>query len=989
MPETPLREGQEIHGFVVRRRMPLPELNARLIELDHGSTGARYLHLANADDNNLFAVGFRTPPRDATGAPHILEHTVLCGSRRYPVRDPFFSMLRRSLSTFMNALTADDWTLYPFSTRNRADFYNLLSVYLDAVFFPLLRERDFRQEGHRLEFADPEDPRSPLVIKGVVYNEMKGHMADPYSLLGTRTAEALFPTSPYGRNSGGEPEHIPELTWEALRAFHASCYHPSNAYFFSYGNLPLEPHLEAISRQALAEFRRREVDTAVPPEVRFTEPRRVEVPYPVDRAEAGGNRAMVQVAWLTCDVTEAEERLGMTLLSTLLLGNPAAPLYKALLDSKLGANLSPGSGYDDERRDTVFASGLQGTASDAGPAVEELVLATLERLAGEGFARERIEAAIQQIEFAHREVRGDHYPYGLGLLMRVMGPWIHGADPAQPLLLGEHLERLRGRIDAGGYFEALLRRWLLDNPHRVTLTLKPDPDLAAREEQRQAARLAERRAALTEEQVRALLDEARELARAQESPEDLSVLPGLELSDIPREEPATPYRKGAGEGPGVYRFPQPTNGIAYVLAHLDTEPLPGELSPYLPVFCTALSLVGAAGQDYVQMAERIAAATGGIRAGATLLDHPSDTGRFRAAAQVQGKALVRNREKMFGILADLFAAPDFSDTSRLHTILNQLRVNLENSLPAQGHRYAARAAAAGLTPTARLREHWFGIEHLRFVRTLATRGPEELDEVADALARVARRLLVRTGLECAVAAEERELEPTCGALGGWLDRVPAGEGLAPAGEGPEVAPLAPRPARRGLAAAVPVSYVARVFPCVPFTHPDAPGLLVLAKLLRSGYLHREIREKGGAYGGLAAYAAEGGLFSLLSYRDPHLTRTLRVFDEAARWAAAGRFGAEEVKEAILGVFSDLDRPLSPGGKAAHEFACLRQGLTREMRQHLREGVLAVSKDALAGLAERYLVQGRASSAVGVVASAELLEQANQELGDEALAVEPI
>ncbi|MBE0616348.1 MAG: insulinase family protein, partial [Proteobacteria bacterium] len=659
MRELDVKEGQTLHGFTVQRLTALGELNASLAQLEHGVTGARWLHLANADDNNLFAVGFRTPPQDSTGAPHILEHTVLCGSRRYPVHDPFFAMLRRSLSTFMNAMTADDWTLYPFSTQNRTDFYNLLGVYLDAAFFPLLRERDFRQEGHRLEFENPEDPGSPLTIRGVVYNEMKGHMTDPRSLLGTRVAEALYPTTPYGKNAGGEPRHIPDLTWEGLKGFHAACYHPSNAYFFTYGDLPLEPHLGFVARQALGEFSRVEPATAVPLEARFSEPRRLSVAYPVEPGETTAGRSMGQVAWLTCPITEHRERLGLDLLSELLLGNPAAPLHKALLDSKLGANLAPGSGFLDENRETHFAAGLQGTEPERTPAIEALVLSTLEECARKGFTPERVEAAIQQVEFSHREVRGDHYPYGLSLLSRLMGPWIHGADPARALQVGQTIQELRRELAAGPYFQDLLRRQLLENPHRVTLTLHPDPELKSREEAEEARRLSRVEASLSAGDRERIVLQARELREAQEAEQDVSVLPTLGLQDIPREERPVSFRTEARAGLDVHWFDQPTNGIGYFRAHLETAGLSTNLVPYLPLFCAALPLVGAAGHPYTVTAERIAAATGGVGAGLTLLESPAGEG-FRAVADVSGKALEPYQDKLYGILADLLTAPDFS-----------------------------------------------------------------------------------------------------------------------------------------------------------------------------------------------------------------------------------------------------------------------------------------------------------------------------------------
>lgn len=982
MAELRIQEGESLHGFAVQRIKPLEELNATLVKLEHAPTGARWLHLAGADDNNLFAVGFRTPPRDSTGAPHILEHTVLCGSRKYPVHDPFFAMLRRSLSTFMNALTADDWTLYPFSTQNRKDFYNLMAVYLDAAFFPLLRERDFRQEGHRLEFADPEDPSSPLTIKGVVYNEMKGHMSDPRSLLGTRVAEALYPTTPYGRNAGGEPRHIPELTWDELKVFHAACYHPSNAYFFTYGNLPLEPHLAFAAREVLGEFGQIDPGTDVGLEARFPTPRRTAVGYPFEAGDPTAGKAMVQMAWLTCPITDHTERLGLDLLAELLLGNPAAPLHKALLDSKLGANLAPGSGFSGENRQTHFAAGLQGTEPERTEAIEALILTTLEEAARTGFTRERIEGAIQQVEFAHREVRGDHYPYALSLLSRVMGPWIHGADPAEALQVAERLAEIRRAVETGPYFEGLIRRQLLENPHRVTLTLRPDPELKAREETEEEARVAAVRTRLSPAELQELVARARELRAAQEAEEDISVLPSVGLEDIPREERIVPWEGEEQGAVPVGWFDQPTNGIGYFLAHLEAGDVGDDLSPHLPLFCAALPLVGAAGQPYTVMAERIAAATGGVGAGVGILENPEGEG-FRTVLEVTGKALVPNLDRLYGILADLLGSADFTDRERLHTVLNQLRVNLENSIPAMGHRYAARAAAATLAPAAKLRERWSGVEHIRFIRELAGKRPEELEPEAVHLAAIAAALPCRERAVCAVAGEARTFPRVREVLEPFLSGLRSGS--APADP---AAPALPRtsPARLGLAASVPVAYVARVFRGVPYAHPDAPGLTVLAKLLKAAYLHREIRERGGAYGGMAGYAPESGLFSLLSYRDPHVVRTLGVFDDGARWAAAGRFSPQDVKEAVLGVFSDLDTPLSPAGKAAREFANRRQQLGRELRQRFREGVLAATPRALSSLAERYLVAGRAGSAVAVLASEEALQRANEELGDEALEI---
>jgi hypothetical protein len=978
-------EGSRRHGFLVTAVTPLPELNATLLQLRHEQTGARYAHVAAADPNNLFSVGFRTPPGDSTGVAHILEHTVLCGSRRYPVRDPFFAMLKRSLNTFMNAMTASDWTFYPFASQNRKDFYNLLGIYLDAVFFPLLRERDFRQEGHRLEFAEPENPASPLLFKGVVYNEMKGAMASPPSLLARRLARALYPTTTYRHNSGGEPAAIPDLTWEGLKAFHERFYHPGNAWFFTYGDLPLEGHLEVIEREALCRFAARPVDSAVPPEVRLAAPRRVEETYPLDPGEPTEKKTMVQVGWLAGDVTDSFERLALGLLSSLLLGNPAAPLYKALLDSGLGANLAPGTGYQDDNRTTCFAAGLQGTDPEHAERIEALILDTLAEVARTGFADERIEAAIHRLEFAHREVTGNHYPYALGLLMRILGPWLHGDDPVSPLRLEENLARLRAELAAGPFFETLIRRHLLDNPHRVTLVLRPDPEQGRREAQKESRRLEQIRASMDDTQIRRVVEQARELKAAQEMHDDLSCLPTLTRQDIPAAEPALPQQRSHEAEHEVLWFDQPTNGIGYFSAHLPIDYLPGELIPWLPLFCALLTQVGAAGKSYLEMAERVEAGTGGIQAGTDILEDPGSIERFQGVVEIKAKALVRKQPELFAILSDLSRAPDFTDLSRLHTVVNQVRVNLENSIPGSGHSYAARAAAGRLTPAGRLREAWGGLSLIRFVRSLGTRKPEELAELAERMQAIAAILFAREHLACAVTSEERAFAPVRDALLPYLGTLQRGaKGMVAA-----PLPFAATPARLGWATSVPVAYVARVFRTVPFTHPDAAPLAVLAKLLRAGYLHREIREKGGAYGGLASCDPEAGTFSLLSYRDPQLARTLRVFDEAAAWAAGGGFSDEELDEAVLAVFSDLDRPLSPAGRGHREFANSRQGLTRELRQQLRAGVLAVGRRELARTAAEHLVSGRARSAVSVVAGEEALRKANEELGEERLEVERI
>ncbi|MHB8708174.1 MAG: insulinase family protein, partial [Desulfuromonadales bacterium] len=730
-----------LHGFVIVAVTPLAELNATLVQAIHERTGARLAHLACPDPNNVFAVTFRTPPADSTGVAHILEHTVLCGSQRYPVRDPFFAMLKRSLNTFMNAMTASDWTCYPVASMNRKDFYNLMGIYLDAVFFPLLREQDFRQEGHRLEFADPADPSTPLQIKGVVFNEMKGAMADPSSLLGRRLNRTLFPTTCYGHNSGGEPLEIPDLTWEQLRAFHAGHYHPGNSWFYTYGDLPLAGHLEQIDTWALHRFERQDIATAIPAEVRFTTPKRAEATFPLSPQDDPAGRSMVQLAWLACPIEDTFERAASGILAGLLLGDPAAPLYQALLDSRLGQNLAPGTGYHDDYRDTVFAVGLQGTDPDQVDAVEHLVLETLERITREGFPAERVAAALHQYEFSNREVSGDQYPYGLSLLMRFLGPWLHADDPLPPLQLEQTLAALRNAAADPAFFPDLIRRRLLDNQHRVTLLLRPDPEHARREEQALEQRLEHITKSLDEADRARLVAAAAELQRSQETHDDTSCLPTLGLADINPAEQTVPFVETRVAGIKTLWFDQPTNGITYLSLQFDIHGLQNDLRPWLPLFCALLPQIGAAGQDYLTIAKRITAVTGGIRLGTNLLENPTDLDRVRAVVDLRAKALDPQQGALAGLLTDLLTAPDFSDHERLRTVVGQVRITLENSIPGSGHSYAARAAAAALTSTARLREEWSGMSQVRLIQQVTAGDAGALAEMAGRFNAIAVQLL--------------------------------------------------------------------------------------------------------------------------------------------------------------------------------------------------------------------------------------------------------
>jgi hypothetical protein len=684
---------------------------------------------------------------------------------------------------------------------------------------------------------------------------------------------------------------------------------------------------------------------------------------------------MVQMAWLTCPIEDTFERAATGLLANLLLGNPAAPLYQALIESGLGRNLTPGTGYHDDYRDTFLATGLQGTDPEKLPEIEAVILDTLARVAKEGFPQERIDAALHQYEFANREVTGDQYPYGLGLMMRLFGPWLHANDPFTTLEIGQNLDRLRSATADPEFFPRMIHQHLLDNPHRVTLLLRPDPEHSHREEQAFAEHLHKISEDLDAADIANIRKQNAELQSSQETPDDTSCLPILELTDIAVEEQQTPFRKKEASGCETFWFTQPTNGITYLTMQFDITELAGSLRPYLPIFCALLPQIGAAGYDYLAMSRRITAATGGIRFGTNLLESPLDLDRVRPVVELKGKALDRNQASLCRILTDMLTAPDFTNLDRLRTVIGQIRTSMENSIPGAGHSFAARSAAASLTPTAAMREEWSGMTQLQTIQAASDLDDQGLAGLAETFKTIAAELLVAIRTTVAVTAEEAAQESMTEPLNELLAALPD-RGSRPVQPS---AVFTSQSSATGWYYNLPVAYVSRVFRTVPYTHPDAPALMVLAKLLRADFLHREIREKGGAYGGMAGYNADGGLFSMLSYRDPHLERTLDVYRQAVDWTCRGKFSDEMVKESILTAFAELDRPLSPGSRGYREFVHQQQGVSQELLQSFRDGILAMDQKKLVHAAQTYLDQGFSESSVGVLAGDEMFEKAEGSL----------
>ncbi|WP_424951795.1 insulinase family protein [Deinococcus sp.] len=936
--------GTRLGRYTVERVEALPGVQATFIQLRH-DLGAQHIHIARDDDNQTFAVFFPTVPTDSTGVAHILEHTALMGSRHYPVADPFFAMIPRSLSTFMNAMTASDWTTYLYSTRNRADYFNLLGIYLDAAFFPLLRYESFRRDGHRFENADPADRDSELKMQGVVYNEMKGAMATPSSVLWKAVQKALYPDLTYANNSGGEPAEIPNLTYQGLKDFHAAHYHPSNAYFYTYGNLELTEYLDAIEAGVMAHFEASELDVSIPDQPPFTEPKELTASYPSSDTERG---AQALVAWKLGHSFDPDLNLRWSVLSEVLLGNPAAPLTRPLIESGLGSALSDGSGYHDSFREGAFAVGLKGLSAEKAPAVQALVLETLERIADEGIPAELVDSALHQFEIAQKEVSNAGWPYSLKLMFRAVGPWLYGGDPLDGLNLDAALERLRLARAEGPVFEDIIRRELLNNPHRVSLTLSPDPAMQQQQAEAEREMVQRLSAGFDDEDRERIVAEAVSLLADQDRQDDVSLLPTLSLNDVTRKVARPLYTTEQAGGALVGRVDQPTSGLVYLDVQVRLPELSEDELELLPLYAFAVTRSGAAGHDYVALTRRVEAVTGGVSASASVGTGPESLDDLRVSLSFGGKALSRNAAELVSVLRDVVATPEF-DAGRLEQLVKQRVAGQKASIVSGGNAYAGRLAAAQLSVEAALEERQGGLTALTRLEALVESG-----DWAGSVARLNAlhtRILEGQARLCLTASGD-DLKLDLGRLTGLF-----------AGHAAEhvTAPLTPR-TPQARTTDTPVAYNAVAFLTVPYTHPDSPALLALARLLSSEYLLKELREKGGAYGGGAGYDARSGVFRMTSYRDPNIGRTFGVFRQAREFLN-GPLGERELTEAILGASKGLDPLTSPDTVGRMRFYGDLSGYTPEVQEAFLERLLKVNLDDLKRVMDAYLTPDKAAYAL--------------------------
>jgi len=862
------------------------------------------------------------------------------------------------------------------------DYFNLARVYADLVLRPRILRETFLQEGHHLEFVDPADPAGDLTVSGIVYNEMKGAYSSPEGLMYKALQQNLFPDNAYGYDSGGDPEAIPHLTWEQLREFHRLYYSPSNAYIFLYGSIPVEDHL-AFLEGVLAGFGRVRVESAIGLQPRWNRPRSTRDCFPIARGESPARKTAVNLAWMTAENTQPEEVLLLRIATHALIGTAAGPLRKALIDSGLGEDLSPVTGLETDLRQVVFSVGLRGTDPGRKEAVEALVLETLEGIAETGFDRGLVEAALHQVEFHGREIVRGAYPYGITLMGRVFHTWLYDGDPLTPLkfnaLIGRARERWRREP---GLFQEVIRRWLLDNPHRLTSVMEPSHSCLEEAETRFRKRMAELKATLSETDRERIRDESSRLRALQtepDSPEALATLPRLKRADIPRQAETIPSEEGRADGVDVLKHEIFGNGIVYLDCAFDVSHVPDGMQPWLPLLGKFARGMGAAGRRYDEMATRISTAMGAL--GVQMASGFGRDGRQTWQRMIfRMRALHRNIPEALSLLGDILSAGDLSDRRRMEDLVLEKRNSLQSAVIPSGHLFAQRTAASTQTLPSLRDEQWNGRIQLRLLNGLAERFAA--DPLVEHMERLRALVFGRGRLLLNVTGDAEGVGLLLEEIGALTGRLGSG---SPGTDGPS---MAPAPARVGVSIAARVCYVARVVTTPGYSDPASAALAVASRELSKGYLYNRIRVQGGAYGGMSLYDPAGRIFSFLSYRDPRLEETLRVYEEAATHLLEAGIGADELEKTVIGTVGTLDRPSDPAGKGYLAMARHLSGITDADRQAFRDRVLAMTPDELLRTVREVLVPALEASSIAVYAGEDRLVRARETAVPD-LVIEPL
>lgn len=963
---------EKLNGFKLVNRYDLEEYRSEGLEYVHEKTGLKLFHIHNDDVENTFSFSFNTPVENSTGVPHIIEHSVLSGSRKYDLKDPFQSMMKGSVNTFLNAYTFPDKTSYPASSVLEKDFFNLMSVYADAVFFPSLTKETFLQEGWRLCV----DEKDELYHSGVVFNEMKGVYSSHDSIVADMSVKSLFSEGGYTHDSGGDPWDIPELTYEAFKGFHDKWYKPSNCYVYIYGNIPTEKTLAFLEENFLSDLDVSSyIDgTTISDEV-WSEPRSFYQETPA--IEEKDNATDLLLSWKLFDMSNPEDGLALEILNRILLGSSAAPLHKVLMESEEWDDLSSASGLENELCNFIYTVGVRGASPDKMDNFRDTVYKTLQDVVKKGLNPELVEGALRGIEFKNREIQGS---LGLRLMRKVIRGWMHGQSPISTLEFEKWMKNIREKSKEKGYYESLISKYLLNNKHRADVVVEPSLAEATRIENATAERLKVLKAGMSPLQIKEIKNENEQLKAYQDRPdskESLAALPRLTKEDIPSDVTYINTSKESVEGFDYYSSELYTNGIVYFGIGFSMEYLDKFFFEYLLIFTRMMTNAGFKDRSYDEVSKLVSLHLGGLGASMETSNRLKNgkPDMYIENLYIRGKVLEHSLEDGIQLVIDFLTKIDFHDYKRLKTVITELRNDLKASLVPNGTSYAALRSARKFSLASCREESWYGVTQAQFLDNLVKRVDEPgiLEDIAKALDAMKRELITKQGLFFHSSLDKKYDKRLRAAFKSVVDELPDGDGFIHPAEHYDLEHNV-----EGLVGNTQVSYAGLTIKGAFLGSKEYASQALLCYILKTGYLWENVRMKGGAYGVFVSPSGLDGAITFGSYRDPNITSTLNHFREGLEWVAAGHISQEEIDLALISVIGKELKPLTPVEKSIIGMRRKLLGITDELRINKRSYLMAVTPEDLMNFSA-VLLHHFDDHSVVVLSSKESLESAAEEV----------
>ena len=927
-------------GFRLDRIERIDEINGTAYEMKHEKSGARLIYIDSPDSNKVFNIAFRTTPHNSTGVAHIMEHSVLCGSRKFPLKEPFVELVKGSLNTFLNAMTYPDKTMYPVASKNDKDFHNLMDVYLDAVFYPRVREdaEIVMQEGWHYELENADDE---LTYKGVVFNEMKGVYSSPDSVLERQMMRELFPDTTYGVDSGGDPDYITDLTYEEFQEFYRVHYHPSNSYIFLYGDMNIEEQLAFLNDEYLSHFDAIEVHTEVALQAPFTEGKVVSYPYSVGSEETTDNRTLHSFAYVLPDVTP-EHSLAFEVLTHALLTSPAAPLKQALVKAGIGSDVS--GYYLDSIRQPMWTVQATGSNLDKQADLQRIVESTLQDLCDKGLDKELLEASLNSIEFALRESDFGGRPIGLAYIIRMMDNWLYDNDPLELLHYEEALTNIRNGL-AGTYFEDLIRHSILNNNHKVLVSIYPERGLQERKDAEVKEHLAAVKANMTTEEIDAIVEQTKRLKIRQETPdsdEALASIPLLELSDLNPNMEAVERRESKIGNTTVHFVPTFTKGINYVGLYFKLNCLTEEELFYADILSDILGRVDTSERGYEALAKDINMNLGGLSSDITAISKDSKRDEFTPLMIVRAKALHTKLPDLCRLINEVVQKADYSDDSRLTELVQESKAIWDNEAFRRGNSIVSQRVMAQVSAVGKFRDNG-NLGYYQKISELAS-NPAALPLLPEKLAEVARKIFRANNVDIMFVGEEGELEAFKNLMKPLVETWDTTE------LSNDVLQITRLSGNDGIVTAGKVQYVAQGGNFIDHGFKHVGPMSVLETILRYEYLWIRIRVQGGAYGAFANFYDDGNMI-FCSYRDPNLLETLDVYKELPQYLRDFTLTDREMRKYIIGTMSSLDLPMTPALRGPRAMGMYFSGAKLEDKVEFRKQVIACKPEDIVALAD--------------------------------------